>query len=67
MGSWGTAIFSDDVAADVRADWWDGILDGIPSEELTAKLVNSHAVQADDPDEGVVFWLALALIARSVG
>ena len=67
MGSWGTALFSDDVAADVRADWREGILDRIPSEELTAKLVNSHAAQADDPDEGVVFWLALAAAQHASG
>lgn len=67
MGSWGTAIFSDDVAADVRADWREGILDRIPSEELTAKLVNSHAAQANDPDEGVVFWLALAAAQYETG
>ncbi|MDN4645257.1 hypothetical protein [Arthrobacter sp. PsM3] len=60
MGSWGTAIFSDDVAADVRSDWREGILDRILPEELTAKLVHSYAAQADDPDDGVVFWLALA-------
>jgi hypothetical protein len=67
MGSWGTALFSDDVAADVRADWREGILDRIPPEELTAKLVNSYAAQADDPDEGVVFWLALAAAQHETG
>src|SRR3954465_10611008 len=67
MGSWGTAIFSDDVDADVRADWRKGILDKIPSEELTAKLQNSHAAQADDPNEGVVFWLALAAAQYETG
>lgn len=67
MGSWGTAIFSDDVAADVRSDWREGILDGIPPQELTAKLVNSYAAQADDPDDGVVFWLALAAAQHETG
>ena len=67
MGSWGTAIFSDDVAADVRSDWREGILDGIPPEELTAKLVNSYAAQADDPDDGLVFWLALAAAQHETG
>jgi hypothetical protein len=67
MGSWGTAIFSDDVAADVRADWREGILDRIPPEELTAKLINSYAAQADDPDDGVVFWLALAAAQHETG
>ena len=67
MGSWGTAIFSNDVAADVRSDWREGILDGIPPQELTAELVNSYAAQADDPDDGVVFWLALAAAQHETG
>ncbi len=55
------------MAADVRADWREGILDRIPAEELTAKLVSSHAAQADDPDEGLVFWLALAAAQYETG
>lgn len=67
MGSWGTAVFSDDVAADVRADWREGILDGETSEELTAKLISSHEARADDTDDAAVFWLALAAAQYETG
>lgn len=67
MGSWGTAIFSDDVAADVRADWREGILDGETSEELTMKLISAHEARADDTDDATVFWLALAAAQYETG
>jgi hypothetical protein len=67
MGSWGTAIFSDDVAADVRADWREGILDGETPEELTAKLVSSHEADTEDTDDETVFWLALAAAQHETG
>lgn len=67
MGIWGTAVFADDVAADVRSDWREGILDKIPPEELTARLVSSYAAQADDPGDGLVFWLALAAAQQETG
>jgi hypothetical protein len=38
MGAWGTAIFSDDTALDVRDEWRDAILDGLSAEEATAHL-----------------------------
>ena len=44
-----------------------GFSTGIPPEELTEKLVNSYAAQADDPDDGVVFWLALAAAQHETG
>jgi hypothetical protein len=35
VGSWGTGIFSDDLAADVRGDWCDAIIDGEDPAGLT--------------------------------
>lgn len=67
MGSWGTAIFSDDTAADVRAEWREGILDGVPPEELTARLIDSYGALMQSPDDGVVFWLALAAAQHETG
>jgi hypothetical protein len=55
MGAWGTAIFSDDTALDVRDEWREAILDGLSAEEATARLRQSF-----DDDTEPVFWLALA-------
>jgi len=54
-------------AADVRADWREGIFDRIPPEELTAKFINSYSAQVGDSGDGVVFWLALASAQYETG
>lgn len=60
MGVWGTAIFSDDTACDVRDIYIDLVGDGLSGLEATKKLLNQWSGALDDPDEGPVFWLALA-------
>jgi|SRR5690348_2183888 len=60
MGVWGTAIFSDDTACDVRDTYVDLIGDGLSGVEATQRLLSEWSGSLDDPDEGPVFWLALA-------
>lgn len=60
MGAWGTALFSDDTACDVRDDYIDFIGDGLTGPEATKALVRAWSVSLNDPDESSVFWLALA-------
>lgn len=60
MGAWGTAIFSDDTACDVRDDYRDHVGDGLSGPEATNRLVDEWRATLRDPDEGPVFWLALA-------
>ena len=43
MGVWGTAVFSDDLAADTRDTLTDLIADGLTAEEATERLVNESA------------------------
>jgi hypothetical protein len=59
MGAWGPALFSDDLASDVRADYTDLIGQDVPSAEATQRLVQEYRPDAD-PEDGPVFWLALA-------
>ena len=67
MGSWGTALFSDDLAADVRADWRDAILDGAEPEDLTRRLVDRYAPGRSDDRDTLVFWMALAAAQMETG
>jgi hypothetical protein len=67
MGTWGVGLFQDDVAADVRGDWREAILDGQDSEEATQTLQASYASAIGDPDESTVFWLALAAAQMETG
>jgi hypothetical protein len=60
MAAWGTALFSDDTAADVRDGYRDFVGDGCSGPEATNKLVQEWGEVLDDPDEAAVFWLALA-------
>lgn len=60
MGVWGTAIFSDDTARDVRGDYQDLLGDGLTGVEATERLLEKWSRSLQDPDESTVFWLALA-------
>ena len=67
MGAWGPAIFSDDLAADIRGDWREAILDGMTPEAATTRVLESHADSLQDEDERVVVWLALAAAQEQTG
>jgi hypothetical protein len=67
MGAWGTAIFSDDLAADVRDDFRVLIGDGLSAADATAQLQSEYASELTDPDEAPVFWLALASAQWKLG
>ena len=60
MGAWGTGLFSDDTACDVRDEYLDLIGDGLSDPEATDRLIKGWKDQVIDPDVAPVFWLALA-------
>jgi hypothetical protein len=66
MGVWGTAIFSDDNAADLREDYRRLIGDGINGPEATDRLLKEWSPEGD-PALEPVFWLALAVTQWSCG
>ena len=67
MGAWGVAIFSDDLAADLRADFREMIGDGLTPAEATDLLLVEYAATLEDPDEMPVFWIALASTQWKLG
>ncbi len=60
MGAWGTAVFSDDTACDVRDSYLDLVGDGLTGPEATKALLGEGSASLGDPDVSPVFWLALA-------
>lgn len=60
MGTWGTALYSDDLAADVRDTFRDAIGDGSPVADAVAHVLREFASSLGDQDEETVLWLALA-------
>lgn len=67
MGAWGVAIFSDDLATDVRDDFRDLIGEGLSATQAVDKLLVEYASSANDVDEESVFWIALALTQWKLG
>jgi hypothetical protein len=67
MGVWGTGLFSDDMAADVRLAYREGLTDGLSGEAATNKVLEAFADSVDDPDDGPPFWLGLAATQSQCG
>jgi hypothetical protein len=66
MGVWGTGVFSDDNASDLREEYRKLIGDGLGGSEATDRLIAQWSPQGD-PDLAPVFWLALAVTQWSCG
>lgn len=60
MGTWGTGLFSDDLANDVREEFRDLIGEGLTTEAAVSRMVREYKSSLRDPGEESVFWLALA-------
>ncbi|MBQ7049054.1 MAG: hypothetical protein IJN87_00360 [Firmicutes bacterium] len=68
MAAWGTAIFSDDIAAEVRNEYNALLSIGKNDEQIEELLCGYYAsiLNCGDPDEAV-FWFALALCSWKKG
>ena len=66
MGAWGTKIFQDDLAQDIKETYIDLLKQGKKNEEITKKLIEKYANNLDK-DEISVFWFALADIQWDYG
>jgi hypothetical protein len=60
VGTWGTALYSDDLATDLRGDLRKAFGDGLSAAEAVDRLMAEYASSLDDNDEGPTFWLAVA-------
>jgi hypothetical protein len=60
VGTWGTDIFSDDLASDIRTRYRDLVGDGFSGQQATEILLSEYGEVLSDPDGAPVFWLALA-------
>ena len=64
MGFWGTQLYEDDVALDVKDYYNEQLHKGRLSSEITKELIDMYsAIASDEPydyKEAAVFWLSLA-------
>jgi hypothetical protein len=65
MGTWGTGIFSDDIACDVRDHYRELLEGGAEDDEATRLTVEKYRAYLDEPD-GVAL-LALAVTQSRLG
>ena len=62
MGAWGTGIFEDDLASEVRDEYFELIESLLPVKEATKTIIESFQEELEDSEESNVFWLSLAAI-----
>lgn len=67
MGVWGTALFSDDTAGDIREDYTNFVGDGLSGPEATSRILSEYKSSLDDPQQTSVVWLALAAVQWQLG
>lgn len=67
MGAWGTEIFEDDTALDVRASYLSLLRSGVSDEEATKQTIEEYSYDAEDEEHKVIFWTALAASQWDVG
>ena len=61
MGTWGTGVFADDDAADVRSDFEHYVADTQDITQATNAIALDYGAAFDIPQEHTAFWLGLAL------
>ena len=67
MGTWGTGLYSDDLAADLKTDLRELIGEGLSLDVAVERLSGDYASSLADGEEAPVFWLAIADAAWRLG
>lgn len=60
MGAWGTSLYANDSACDIRSDYVDGLKRGKSNEEITEYLIRQNQDIMGNEEEEPLFWFALA-------
>lgn len=61
MGTWGTAISSNDSYKDVYSEFMDLYNDGLEVQEITEIIIKRNSEIINDPEDGPNFWFAMAM------
>jgi len=67
MGVWDTALFSNDLACDIRDHYRELIENGVDDAEATRQTTAKYQGSLDDPDDGTSAILALAVTQFKIG
>lgn len=61
MGTWGTAIKSNDTSSDIYADFFELYNEGQEPAEISKKMIKENTELINNPDDCNNFWFVLAL------
>jgi hypothetical protein len=67
VGTWGTGLFSSDMARDIRDFYREQIEDGIEDADATRLTLEKFRSSLEDPEEGPVSLIALAVTQSKIG
>lgn len=60
MGAWGTGLYQDDVALDIKEEYINRLKIGYSNIEATQELLDDSECYVEDEEEEPIFWFALA-------
>ena len=60
MGAWGTSLYANDSADDIRFEYLDKLRRGVSNEEIVESMIRDQGECIDDPEDAPLFWFALA-------
>lgn len=66
MGTWGTSLYDNDTACDVRDEYIEGLKRGEPNEQITKELLENNICD-EEPEEEAIVWIALADVQWNYG
>lgn len=67
MGVWGTGIFQDDTASDLRDEYKSLIGEGLDPSAAKTRILEAYKSSFADPAASCVVWLALAALQWQLG
>lgn len=66
MGTWGTRVYEDDTALDIRHDFMNQLNDGVAVDDIE-RMVEEESIDPDQQDNNDVVWLALCCAELETG
>ena len=60
MGTWGHKLYDDDITNDVRESYITILKETSDNESTLKQVLDDYAKYMDCPDDGPLFWFALA-------
>ena len=67
MRAWGTKLYQDDIACEVRDDYKKKLREGKSNKQVTEEIFAEYIDIIEDEDDSAIFWFALADTQWSFG